>query len=243
MKKIFFVMALLFSMTVWAQDNGKSDFSVNADFVSSYVWRGSFLSGTSIQPEMGLTLGNFRIGAWGSVDLGGWDYKEVDLFANYSFGNFTVGLFNYWDVWEGVYDYFNLSKTTRHQLELNLSYTFENTPLTLGWNTIIAGDDKYTGINDAKEKRAYSTYIEASYAFSVKDVNLELALGASPWKSSVMYNPLWDGGRTDGFAVVNTSLKASRDIKISDKYSLGIFGQFVVNPAKEDAFFVFGIRF
>jgi hypothetical protein len=242
MKKIFFVMMLLFSTTVWAEGDGKSDFSVNADFVSSYLWRGSLLSGTSIQPEMGLSHGNFKIGAWGSVDLGGWYYKEVDLFANYSFENLTVGLFNYWVGMEGDYHYFDLTKTTRHQLELNLSYTIENSPFTLGWNTIIAGDDKFMN-NKGKEKRAFSTYIEVSYAFSVKDVNLEIAVGASPWKSSVMYNPVWDGGRTDGFAVVNTSLTASKDIKISDKYSLGIVGQFAVNPAKEDAFFVFGIKF
>jgi hypothetical protein len=48
---------------------------------------------------------------------------------------------------------------------------------------------------------------------------------------------------TDGFAVVSMSLKASKDIKISDKHSLGMFGQLVFNPAKEDAFLVFGFKF
>jgi len=242
MKKIILVMAIFLSSAVRAQDEGKSDFSLNADFVSSFVWRGSYQSGTSIQPEMGLTVGNFRIGAWGSVDVGGWGYKEVDLFASYSFGNFTAGLFNYWADSEFMYDYLDLSKTTRHQLELNLSYTFDSSPLTLGWNTMIAGDDKY--LNDKfDEKRAFSTYIEASYAFSVKDVKLDAAIGVSPWRSSVLYNAWWEGGKTDGFAVVNMSLTASKEIKITDKYSLGLFGQLAFNPAKEDTFFVFGIRF
>jgi hypothetical protein len=234
--------AVFIFLTVRADDEGKCDFSVGADLVSSYVWRGMYLSGTSIQPEMGLSVGNFKIGAWGSVDVGGWDYKEVDLFATYSVGNFTAGLFNYWADSEFMYDYFDLSKTSRHQLELNLSYTFGNTPLTLGWNTIIAGDDKFEN-KKGEGKRAFSTYIEASYAFSVKDVNLDFAVGASPWNSRTLYTSWWDGGRTDGFAVVNMSLMASKDIKINDKYSLGIFGQLVVNPAKEDAFFVFGIKF
>jgi len=241
MKKIFLGIAIFLSLNVRAQDEGKSNFTLNADFVSSYVWRGLFLSGTSIQPEMALTVGNFTLGAWGSVDVGGWNYKEVDLFASYSIGNFTAGLFNYWADSELMNDYFDLSKTTRHQLELNLLYTFENTPLTLGWNTIIAGDDKY--FNDKfEEKRAFSTYIEASYAFSVKDVKLDAAIGASPWKSDVMYTFKWNGG-TDKFAVVNLSLTASKEIKITDRYSLGLFGQFAINPAKEDAFFVFGIKF
>ena len=242
MKKIILMMAIFLSLAVRAQDEGKNDFSLNADFVSSFVWRGSFISGTSIQPEMGLTVGNFTLGAWGSVEVGGWGYKEVDLFASYSFGNFTAGLFNYWADSEFMYDYLDFSKTTRHQLELNLSYTFGSSPFTLEWNTIIAGDDKY--LNDKfEEKRAFSTYIEASYAFSVKDVKLAAAIGASPWKSSVMYNIWWDGGRTDGFSVINMSLTASKEIKITGKYSLGLFGQLAFNPAKEDAFFVFGIRF
>ena len=242
MKKIFITMAIFLSLTVRAQDEGKSDFLLNADFVSSYVWRGAYFSGTSIQPEMALSVGNFRIGAWGSVDIGGWDYKEVDLFASYSFGNFTAGLFNYWAAGEDAFNYFDYSESTRHLLELNLLLNFGNSPFSLGWNTIIAGDDKY--FNDKfEEKRAFSTYIEASYAFSVKDVNLDFAVGASPWKSSVMYNSFWEGGRTDGFAVVNLSLKASKEVKITDKYSLGLFGQLAFNPAKEDAFLVFGIKF
>lgn len=240
MKKIFLTIAIFFSLAVRAQDEGKGDFTLNADFVSSYVWRGLYLSGTSIQPEMGLSVGNFRIGAWGSVDVGGWGYKEVDLFASYTFGNFSAGLFNYWADGEDAYYYFDYSKTTQHQLELNLSYSFEK--LTLGWNTMIAGKDKY--LNDkSEEKRAYSTYIEASYSFSVKDVKLDAAIGASPWKSSVMYNKWWKGGQTDGFAVINMSLKASKEIKITNNYSLGLFGQLAFNPAKEDAFFVFGIKF
>ena len=240
MKKIIFLMTIFFSLIVQAQDEGKTDFSLNADFVSSFVWRGTYQSGTSIQPEMALKVGNFRLGAWGSVEIGGWGFKEVDLFASYSFENFTAGLYNYWAEGEDAFNYFDLSGTTKHQLELNLSYSFEK--LTLGWNTIIAGDDKFVNSKD-QEKRAFSTYIEASYAFSVKDINLDFAVGASPWKSSVMYNEWWNGGKTDGFAVVNMSLTASKEIKITDKYSLGVFGQFAINPAKEDAFFVFGIKF
>ena len=244
MKKIFFMMTIfLSSAMVWAEDEERCNFSVGADMVSSYVWRGMWLSGTSIQPEIGLSVGGFSIGAWGSVDIAAFGaYKEVDLTASYSFGNFTAGLFNYWISSEGEYNYFDFSENTAHQLEVNLLYTFDPFPLTLGWNTIIAGSDHYMD-NNGKSKRAYSTYAEASYAFSIKDVNLDAAVGASLWKSSTLYTgDFWRRG-TDGFAVVNIALTASKDIKITDKYSLGIFGQIAFNPAKEDAFFVFGIKF
>ena len=243
MKKIFIVMALFLSSTiVRAEDDGKSEFSLGADFVSSYVWRGMYLSGTSIQPDMSLSVGNFSIGAWGSVDISGFGwYKEVDLYASYSFGNFTAGLFNYWVSEEGDYNYFDYSESTAHQLEINLLYSFDSFPLTLGWNTIIAGADHYWDKN-GKSKRAFSTYIEAAYAFSVKEVDFEAAVGISPWKSSTMYTGDYRYG-TDKFAVVNMALTASKDIKINDKHSLGIFGQLAFNPACNDAFLVFGIKF
>jgi len=247
MKKIFFVMAFfLFPTIVWAEEekDGKPEFSLSADFVSSYVWRGMSLSGTSIQPDLSFSFGNFSIGAWGSVDIAGFGmYKEVDLYANYSFGNFTAGLFNYWVGSEGDFNYFDFSEDTYHQLEVNLKYSFDRFPLTLGWNTMVAGSNHYLDKND-ESKRAFSTYVEATYAFSVKEVNLDLALGVSPWKSSTLYTgDYWRHSEKDGFSVVNLSLTASKDIKLTDKYSLGIFGQLAFNPACEDAFFVFGIKF
>ena len=243
MKKIFFVTGIfLFSTIVRAGDDGKADFSVGADLVSSYVWRGMYLSGTSLQPAMDFSIGNFSIGACGSVDIAGLKYKEVDLTASYSFGNFTAGFFNYWVSEENAYNYFDYSENTVHQLEANLLYSFDPFPLTLGWNTIIAGVDTL----ETKDKRAFSTYLEATYTFSVKEVNIQAALGVSPWKSNALYTKeyFFHTGKTiDGPAVVNISLTASKDIKINDKYSLGVFGQLAYNPACNDAFFVFGIKF
>ena len=239
MKRILFsVTVFLLFLPAFANEGSKCDFSVGADFVSSYVWRGMLLSGPSTQPAMGLQVGGFSVGAWGSVEMTGFGYKEVDLTASYTISNLTVGLFNYWVSGEGNYDYFDFSESTSHLLEANLAYSFDPFPLTIGWNTIIAGNDKFLDKN-GKFKRAFSTYIEASYSFQVKDVQLDAAVGASPWKSSTLYT---DEG-TDRFAVINLSLMASKDIKINDKYSLGIFGQLIFNPAKEDAFFVFGIKF
>ena len=239
MKRILFsITVFLLLLPARADDGSKCDFSVSADFVSSYVWRGMLLSGPSTQPAMGLQVGGFSVGAWGSCEMAGFGYKEVDLTASYTFSNLTVGLFNYWVSLEGNYDYFDFSESTAHLLEANLSYSFDPFPLTIGWNTIIAGNDKFFDKN-GKLKRAFSTYIEVSYSFQVKDVQLDAAVGASPWKSNTLYT----GEGTDRFAVINLSLMASKDIKINDKYSLGIFGQLIFNPAKEDAFFVFGIKF
>jgi hypothetical protein len=223
---------------------------VGADLVSSYVWRGVYNAGASFQPSLGLTAGGFSVGFWGSSDfsLGA---KEVDLSLGYSGGGFSIGLTDYWWNGEGVMDYFQLFKkdANSHLLELNLGYSFEF-GLSFSLNTMLAGaQDKYVDDN-GKTKRSFTTYFELGYDFSIGDVNLTAALGLSPLNKTGLYTggSLFMGGSpyaysTDGFAVNNISLTASKDIVITDKFSLPVFAQLSFNPAIEDAFLVFGISF
>ena len=227
-----------------AADDEKFNLSVSADVVSTYVWRGSYQAGTSIQPCMEFTAGGFSIGAWGSVDIAGFGYKEMDLMAYYSFKNVTAGIFDYWVAGEMNYRFFDFSKSTQHLLDAWLTYDFNRLPLTVGWYTIVAGDEQFSKYEKkGKMKKAFPTYIEAIYTFPVKEVNLEATIGVSPWNSGVIYNRADEGGHTNGFAVVNLSLKASKDIKITEHYAFPVYGQLILNPAKEDLFLVFGIKF
>ena len=243
MYRIF--VAILSAMLFAATTSAQSKFSLGADFVSSYMWRGVAVAGTSIQPSMNFTTGGFSIAAWGSVDITGSGYKEVDLSLAYSINGFSIGLSDNWWSGEGAFDYFNFKKDLcSHYLEVNLGYEFDF-GLHLAWNTIIAGaGDKYTEFTDdvGKPKRAFSSYFETGYSFSIQDVKLTAALGFTPWNSTVMYTGTYPHA-TDGFAVNNISLKASKDIAVTDKFSLPVFGQLAFNPATEDAFLIFGISF
>jgi len=245
MRSLFYFFLFLLSLSAQASDEDKkNNFSLNADVVSTYVWRGSYQAGTSIQPCMELNVGGFSLGTWGSVDIAGFNYKEVDLMASYSFKNVTIGLIDYWVVGEMNYGYFDFSKSTLHLLDAWLSCTFNSIPLTISWNTIVVGDEHYSMYEKkGKMKKAFPTYIEAIYSAPVRDINLEAAIGISPWRSGVMYNRVDEGGQTDGLAVINLSLKASKEITITDRYALPVFGQLILNPAKEDLFLVFGIKF
>ncbi|MDR0814246.1 MAG: hypothetical protein LBN37_00675 [Bacteroidales bacterium] len=257
MKKIFlFILAAMLLMP--ANSRAETDFSVGADLVSSYVWRGAFSAGASFQPTVSFTAGNFTIGSWGSMEFIGFQ-KEVDLFATFAIGNFTIGLTDYWWEGEGAQNYFQFKKdASSHWLEVNLGYSFD-CGLGLSWNTMVLGSgDKYADGTDLK--RAFSTYVEAGYDFSIGSVNLTAALGVSPWKSNQLYTTgyaygevigvdpftgedIYQNNGTEGFAVTNISLKASKEISITDKFSLPIYGQLIFNPAKEDTFLVFGISF
>ena len=240
MNKIFsFIIAAMLLMPVTSK--AQTDFSFRADFVSSYMWRGVATAGASIQPAMGLTAGGFSIGTWGSVEVAGFGYKEVDLAIGYSVGGFSIGLTDYWWDGEGAFNYFKFKEDQHsHLLEVNLGYELES-GLSFSWNTMVARTgDKY--LDDSETKRAYSTYVEAGYSFDVKDVNLTASLGFNPWKSNVLYTDAYPYA-TDGLAVTNISLTASKSISISDRFSLPVFSQLAFNPATEDVFLVFGISF
>ncbi|MDR3219572.1 MAG: hypothetical protein LBU22_11480 [Dysgonamonadaceae bacterium] len=231
MKKIFVtIMGMMLAFGASAQEENGLNFSAGADLVSSYVWRGAYQTGFSIQPGVGLEVGGFSISAWGSSDLFGGGFKEVDFTAGYSIAGISLAITDYWWAGEYSYKYFNYkNESTEHLWEASIGYTLptESFPLSLAVSTFFAGADALT----ADEKRAYSTYIEATLPFSVKDTGLEVAIGATP--DSGIY--------ASKAAVVNLSLKASKEIKITDSFSLPVFGQIIANPRSEGIYFVFGV--
>lgn len=227
------LFALLSTLTALAQQ--KVTINGGADLVSAYIWRGTYNAGASVQPSLGLQVGGFSIGAWGSTDFGGNGKKEVDLSASYSIAGFTVGLTDYWWAGEGAYGYFHYGKDrTTHLWEANLSYTLpcEKFPLIVSWNTVFAGAD-YNANND----RSYSTYIELAYPFAVgAGVEMRAKVGAAPWQS-----PAFLPSTNNGFSVCNVALSARKEIRCSDKFSIPIFSELIFNPATEDIHLVFGL--
>lgn len=213
----------------------QTDISIGGDLVSTYVWRGVYQSGFSLQPEIGLSVGGFTVGVWGSTDLD--NFKEVDLSVGYSVRGFSVGVTDYW--WGGqrlgdgrFAPYFKYGDT--HYFEGTLAYEFgEKFPLGISWSTMFAGADK-------KENgdRAWSSYVELAYPFSVGSVELTAAAGAAPWVA-----PAWLPGGYDGFQISNVSLKASRAIPVSEKYEIPLFVQLAVNPQLNYMNLVIGLSF
>ena len=204
---------------------------LGADFVSSYIWRGSYNANASIQPTLGMTAGDFSLTAWGSADFTG-DYKEADLTAAYTLGGLTLSLTDYyWTPSSERYTekYFRFGADSPHMIEVGGAYCFgERFPLTLAWNTMLFGADR-----DDEGRQNYSTYAEISYPFAVKSVDMIAAVGFTPWATENMYD-------TSGFAVCNVTVGATKAIRFSDSFSLPIFTRLIWNPAKDDVNFVGG---
>ena len=62
-------------------------------------------------------------------------------------------------------------------------------------------------------------------------------LGIVPWETS-FYN-----GYTSGFCVSDISLGATKEIKVTDSFSVPAFAKVSVNPRTEGAHFTFGLSF
>ena len=231
MKKIvLFALGMVMGVTAYAQDTIEA--TISGDVVSSYIWRGQDLGNVSIQPTLGVSYKGLSLSAWGNVGLSNSeDTKELDLTLAYSNGGFNIGITDYWtndggDP-EGRYFKYN-AHGTNHVFEANVGYDFGFA--SLQWFTNFAGND---GTNK-DGKRAYSSYFEVNVPFQLATVDWTATAGAIPYATS-FYN-----GWTSGFAVTNVALKATKDIKVTDSFSIPIFGQVVANPCSQKAYLVLG---
>ena len=199
-----------------------SPFSVGADLVSSYVWRGLKYGGPALQPYVEFGVGGFAIGAWGSFGIGLIDeaVNEADLYAGYSFDfGLSVGLTDYY--YQGS-SYFEYSDTiSSHAFEANLGYEIGG--FSVAANYIF--NDAHAGAGS----QGSDMYFEAGYSFS----NFDIFLGAG------------DGWHTtDGdFAICNIGIGASKDLQITEKFALPISGAISVNPEAEQFNLVVAISF
>ena len=215
MKKIYALLAALVLTTVVASDL-KAQFTAGVDLYSSYVWRGSKFAGPSVQPSVKFTTGGLTAGVWGSYDFTG--YKETDPYISYSSPiGLSVGVTDYY--YEGDITDFSDS-TGSHALEVNLGYTIKG--LSLSGNYIVneAGGAASMGGD---------MYFQATYAFS----SFSAFVGAgNGWHTS-----------DSKFNICNIGIQASKSIDLTEKFSIPVTGQIIVNPDKKQLFMVVGLSF
>lgn len=229
MKKIVLLaMGMVMNMTALAQD--KVETMISGDIVSSYVWRGQDCGSVSLQPTLGVAYKGLSLSAWGNVGLSDpSDTKELDLTLAYSIGGFNISVTDYWfnSGLDPKNRYFKYdAHGTNHIFEANIGYDFGFA--SLQWYTNFAGNDGF----NKNGKRAYSSYIEANVPFKLVTVDWAATAGAVPFAT--------DFYGTTGFAVTNIALKATKDIKITNSFSVPIFGQVVANPCSQKNYLVLG---
>lgn len=216
------MMAL--TTTVNAQDEVEAE--VSADVVSKYVWRGQDLGSAAIQPSASVSYKGLSLSAWGSYGVVNAGEEEFDLTLAYSLGGFNIGVTDYFCSADAKYFLYNAHETA-HTFEANVGYDFG--PLSLQWFTNFAGAD---GVNK-DGKRAYSSYFEIAAPFKLGSLDWTATLGAVPFATDFYAD-------ANGFAVTNISLQATKDIKITDTFSVPVFAAINANPSTQKAYFTFG---
>ena len=140
--------------------------------------------------------------------------NELDAYVAYDFGPFALTVTNYtFPDGDGTYS----------------SGGFFEGDLEISASTEIGGLSLMGGYFPDLE----TLYIEAGFAIGAVD----LAVGFGSDSADAFY--VGDGES----AICNVSFGYSKEIKITDDYSLPLFSSFVFNPSSEAAFIVFGMSF
>jgi len=154
----------------------------------------------------------------GSFSIGAWGsqgydgFQEMDLYASYSIGDLSVGFTDYY------YPGSDYLSGDSHAFEINVGYGIGSISIAANYILNEAADAGSAGGD---------MYFELSYSGSAAD----LFIGAGDgWHSS-----------TGDFGLVNIGITKSKEIKITEHFSLPVSGAVIFNPDSEQLYILAGI--
>jgi uncharacterized protein (TIGR02001 family) len=229
MKKILMITAsvlllITFIPNVNAQEE-ESSWGAGLDIYSSYIWRGAkFGTGPAFQPSVSFTTGGFEIGGWGSFNAGSEEAAEADLYASYSLGLGEKASLSF-----TVTDYYfpgsmYLSGES-HSIEPMVS-------LGVGGFTFTAA--YMEGLGDKDINSISDLYLQAAFSAGAVDFTIGGGNGQYSYEKE---------GKSDKFAISNIGVGTSKELKVTDSFSIPISGSVILNPSTEQLYVVVGISF
>jgi len=219
MKKTLLISAsMLLMVTLFVPETKAQEWSTGLDIYSSYIWRGAkFGSGPAFQPTVEFGAGGFAIGAWGSVSASTDEALEMDLYAGYSFElgeSSSLGL--------TLTDYYfggDWTNGNYHYLEPMVSVGLGDFSLTGAYMFYDGAGTDGNGSGDL--------YLEAGYSFG--SVDLTLGGGNGQYTDDTKFN------------VCNISVGTSKEIPVTETFSLPVSGAVILNPSTGGFFITVGI--
>ncbi len=232
MKKSMLLFAILATVILTESINAQ-EIGLGADVVSRYIWRGAEAgeNAPSFQPTLEFSYGGFTFGTWGAYSIGNAAsvLSEQDIYASYTVetsasGAFTLGVTDYYYASKGKFGNFDDKKGSPHVVEASLGYSGpEKLPVSLLLAVNVFNDEDNT------------FYAEIGYSATVEDVGLNFFLGMTPGGEKAVYYG------TEKFNVINIGVTATKEIKITENFSLPVFASWIVNPNQEVSALVFGV--
>ena len=156
--------------------------------------------------------------AVGDLTIGAWGsqgydgFQEMDLYISYSLGDLSAGLTSYY------YPGSNWTEDGSQAYEVNLGYSLGS--ISIGANYIL---NEAAGAGSAGE----DMYFELGYSGSAADIFIGAGDG---WHSS-----------TTDFGLVNIGVTKSKDIIITESFSIPLTGAVIYNPDSEQLYILAGI--
>jgi len=227
MKAFLLSVFLCVSLLNYSQDTiNTNGFSSELDIVNKYIWRGMDLSNsTSLQPQIAYNYKNLSISGFGSSPVGFHSTYELNMYVTYLIKYFEISIVDYFLFDKTVLNqkYFDYRKNnTFHDFSVDMAFVgTEKLPLRFLFALNFYGSDKNN-----------SNYIEAAWLFANKNIDGEVFIGGTTGKG-------WYG---NGGGIVNSGITINYNIIVSDKFVIPFFTQMVINPQKENAYIVAGLK-
>lgn len=223
MKTDIKIILIAVAGTLFFATDAFSQINLSAGITNRYVWRGTdFGNSPSIQPDINYSAENFEIGSWAAFATNGNPAgTEVDFYTAYTFetggGDFQLSLTDYTFPQDPEGSYF---QNPSHFLEAGIGYSGTDAiPIKFFTGIFLTNDDEN------------SIYTEIGYQIS----DVELFMGFTPMESG-MYG-------TTGAGVINTGIAVTKDLPVTDLFTLGLNGSVIANPYSDNLYFLFGIEF
>jgi len=230
-------------------------YEAGAELVSSYLWRGQYNGGLSLQPTVSIGYEgqntSLSAGAWASVGASDWCFRKGQPY--YTFVNddgdeeydgtpntyFIPELdlfanFSFFGASVGAtyYQFFSWMENTRkfdpnYQLELTFQYSLEH---FLEIPLYVQWNTMVAATEfDYHDLASYASYLEIGYEHTFPyEITLSGKIGMSPWQNETYFN--------SRFAIVNLDLRLEKAWEF-DACELSLFAEGSINPhMKQDAF-------
>ncbi|MFZ4462561.1 MAG: hypothetical protein ACOYN5_01850 [Bacteroidales bacterium] len=223
--RTFFLVLLQFILltgNIFSQDSlqNRAEANIGVDFATQYMWRGLVLSkGPVLQPAADISLNNLTFGLWGSTTFSATESKELDVYVNYDFRDFSFSVIDYFTYFDSASpSFFNYNKDeSGHIIETTAAF---------------GGTDKIpfrflAGVNLFGDS-THSTYFEAAWLSGIGETDIEIVAGYTP--QSGYYHESKKG-------FTNVGANFMRSIPMNDRLSLNIKFSVFYAPLVDQTYF------
>ena len=212
MKTILLSLTAFLLVMAGAVPAKSQQWNAGLDIYSSYVWRGTkFGSGPAFQPLIEFSAGQLTVGAWGSYSASTDEAAEADLYLNYELGLGSQG---------------SIAFTFTDYYFPGSSWTEMDSHFLEPMVTLNTGGLSLSGAYMMNNSEGY-LYVEAG--FTAGPATFLVGAGDGIYTADGKFN------------ICNIGISSSKELKLSDTFSIPVTGAAIYNPSSRQFHVVAGI--